>query len=383
MTPRPAPLVSIIIPTYNRAGLVGRAVDSALRQTFTDYEIIVVDDASTDDTRGYLHNRYQDTITYIQKKENQGLSAARNSGIAAAQGTYLAFLDDDDEWFSDKLSLQIELIRHAPAVGLVYCGAVLADDNNNFLRALTPSKKGSIFEDILCWNCITGSASAALIRKDILKQTGFFDVSLSACEDWDLWIRISQCSEVAFIDQCLVTCTVHAHNMHKDISRMEKNTFLVLEKYQAGIDTARRIEIARSQSVFFAWQYYQAGQTEEFNRMIFKALRYNSCDPIPLPEGDVSEEEHAFFTACNLYWSSPEAPLFPSAKKKSYAQHYLNFAWHYYNNNDMHNFRKCLMRFFKYSFPRIPLRLVLSLCKSFLGKNLSDIVHTARKKLWT
>ena len=112
------PLISVIIPTYNRAQTLLKALATVAQQTFADYEIIIVDDGGTDDTEDRVKDRYGERIAYIKKQQNAGLSAARNTGIREARGTYIALLDDDDEWLPEKLALQIKLIQQDATIGL-------------------------------------------------------------------------------------------------------------------------------------------------------------------------------------------------------------------------------------------------------------------------
>src|SRR4030042_7025637 len=116
------PLVSVIIPTFNREHIIAQSLESVLWQSFSDYEIIVVDDGSTDNTGEFLRKHYGDKIRYIAKSQNGGLSAARNAGIELSRGTYIAILDDDDLWLPDKLGLQVDLLEKNLGVSLVYCG---------------------------------------------------------------------------------------------------------------------------------------------------------------------------------------------------------------------------------------------------------------------
>ena len=200
--------VSVIIPTYNCARYICEAVDSVLAQTFTDLEVIVVDDGSTDDTKERL-DAYRDCIRYIHQ-ENQERSAARNTGIRNATGEYLAFLDADDLWLPHKLELQVPVFEQAPEVGLVYCWAYYIDASGqrihrrgeNVLRSFEAG--GNVFETLLFDCVITAGGSSAVIRQDCIRQVGFFDEALTHVEDWDMWLRIAARYSVAVVPQALV-----------------------------------------------------------------------------------------------------------------------------------------------------------------------------------
>jgi glycosyltransferase involved in cell wall biosynthesis len=182
------PLVSVIIPTYNRGWIVKEAIDSVLDQDFSDYELIVVDDGSDDNTREIL-GAYGTAITVLQQP-NRGVSAARNRGIAAAAGGLIAFLDSDDLWLPGKLKTQVKFFEEN-------ADAVVNQTQEIWIRngiRVNPKKRhhkfsGMIFERSLAL-CLV-SPSAVMIKKSLFEAVGVFDENLPACEDYDLWLRIS------------------------------------------------------------------------------------------------------------------------------------------------------------------------------------------------
>lgn len=195
------PRVSVVIPTYNRGWIVNDAVDSVLNQAFQQYELIVVDDGSTDDTKAILRE-YGDRIRVI-RQANRGVSAARNRGIRAAKAPLIAFLDSDDVWLADKLSVQVAFFDNHPA-------AAVCQTEETWIRngvRVNPGKRhrkrsGMIFEPSLAL-CLV-SPSAVMLRKDLFETIGLFDESLPACEDYDLWLRISITHPIYLIDQPLI-----------------------------------------------------------------------------------------------------------------------------------------------------------------------------------
>ncbi len=196
-----APLVSIIIPTYNRGWILKEAIDSVLSQKFQDFELIVVDDGSTDNT-GDILREYQKDIIVIRQK-NSGVSAARNKGIYRASGSLVAFLDSDDLWLPEKLSVQVAFFNANP-------DAVICQTEEIWIRngvRVNPKKRhkkpsGMIFEQSLIL-CLV-SPSAVMIRRSLFDIVGLFDESLPACEDYDLWLRISYKYPVYLIDTPLI-----------------------------------------------------------------------------------------------------------------------------------------------------------------------------------
>jgi len=198
------PKVSVIIPTYNRAHLVGRAIRSVLNQTYQDFEIIVVDDHSTDNTEEVVKSFNDPRIRYIRHEKNRGGSAARNTGIRAARGEYIAFLDDDDYWLPTKVEKQISLFEQAPAdVGMVYSGFALVNPSCSRIYGLhKPRCRGRLSaKEIFSWITTT---STMMVRKDFLIQIGGFDERLSVFEDPDLRIRLAQICRFDYIDEVQV-----------------------------------------------------------------------------------------------------------------------------------------------------------------------------------
>ncbi len=195
------PLVSVIIPTFNRAKMVGNAIASVLAQSFRDFELIVIDDGSTDDTRERLTRLPSGVRVHFQ--ENRGVSAARNKGVALATGSLLAFLDSDDLWLPEKLSRQVAFFNHHPET--LICQTEETWVRNG--RRVNPKNRhrkpsGMIFSPSLSL-CLV-SPSAVMIKRALFEEMGGFDESLPACEDYDLWLRISCRYPVFLLDEPLI-----------------------------------------------------------------------------------------------------------------------------------------------------------------------------------
>ncbi|WP_166259504.1 glycosyltransferase family 2 protein [Marinobacter salicampi] len=184
------PTVSVIIPVYNRAHLLQRTLESVIAQSYPDFEVLLVDDCSDDDPAAVVESFQDPRLHYLRQPENQGVAAARNRGLREARGQYIAFLDDDDEWFPEKLALQIELFRRSsPEVGLVYTGVeTVADDGSYTLQV--PSARGDLYRELLVRNILHGGGSNIMIRRNVIARVGFFDEHLPAIEDYDYWLRI-------------------------------------------------------------------------------------------------------------------------------------------------------------------------------------------------
>ncbi len=192
--------VSVVIPTYNRRGLLPRALNSVLSQIHPAREIIVVDDGSTDGTADMVRTKYPQVKLIVQ--ENRGVSAARNAGILCAGGEWLAFLDSDDEWLPKKLGRQLRLLDSHPEMKICHSGEIWLRQG----RKISQKKKhrkpsGWIFQECLPLCAI--SPSSALIHGEIFKSAGLFDESLPACEDYDMWLRVSIRYEVFCVEEPL------------------------------------------------------------------------------------------------------------------------------------------------------------------------------------
>jgi len=194
-------LVSVIIPTYNRAAFVVGAVESVMAQTLSDWELVVVDDGSTDGTEAILAP-YSGRLRYI-RSGHRGVSAARNLGVWETRGEWLAFLDSDDLWLPRKLERQMEALEGHPETPLCYTDEIWVRKG----RRVNPGKRhkkysGWIFERCLPL-CII-SPSSVLIRREVFSELGGFDERLPACEDYDLWLRITSRYPVIFLEERLI-----------------------------------------------------------------------------------------------------------------------------------------------------------------------------------
>jgi len=199
-------LVSVIIPTYNRAGTILKSVKSVLEQTYQNIEIIIVDDGSSDNTEDIINKLNSKKIRYVKHSKNMGAGAARNTGIKAARGKYISFQDSDDEWLPEKLEKQIEVIAGLPIeFGVVYCGILKIGCNKNIYM---PSFKnitlmdGDIYQ-ILLDEIMIGTVMI-LARRECFEAAGIFDETLKTLEDWELCLRIAGKYKFKFIKDVLV-----------------------------------------------------------------------------------------------------------------------------------------------------------------------------------
>jgi glycosyltransferase involved in cell wall biosynthesis len=227
-----SPLVSVVLPTYNRAHLLRRAIQSILSQTYQNFEVIVVDDCSRDNTEEVVKRFCDERIRYVRNKERKGAPFSRNVGIKVARGEYVAFQDSDDEWLPKKLEKQVDVFKNSPKeVGAVYTsfwwigeGRKVRVPQSNYRRS------GEDIHGILLeTNFIT--TSAAMVKKECFEKAGLFDETLPRLQDWDLWIRISIYYRFKHIDEPLVIRYLQPDSISRNIDAHIQAQKLILEKY--------------------------------------------------------------------------------------------------------------------------------------------------------
>lgn len=235
------PLVSVIIPSYNRAKFLGRAIDSVLAQTFQNFELIVVDDGSSDQTPE-VFEEYQNRLQALSIPHS-GVSAARNRGIEEAGGEFIALLDSDDSWLPEKLAVQIDFFTRNPSARICQTGETWYRRGkrvNSGKRHQKPS--GDIFYPSLKL-CLV-SPSTVMIRRDLFDEVGLFDESLPACEDYDLWLRVSARFPVYLVDQALTIKTGgHADQLSRTVKSLDRYRIKSLLKLlRSGVLSAGQAE---------------------------------------------------------------------------------------------------------------------------------------------
>jgi len=238
------PTVSVVIPTYNRWPMLGAAVDSVLAQSYREFELIVVDDGSTDETATELA-KLGSRLRYVYQ-DRGGVSAARNTGVRQSRGRLIAFLDSDDLWQPDKLKIQAHFMQSLPEAQICQTDEIWIRRGvrvNPRIKHRKPS--GDIFEESLAL-CLV-SPSAVMLTRELFDRSGGFDESLPVCEDYDLWLRIARYYPVPLIDQLLVIKHGgHADQLSHSMWGMDQYRVLALQKLlRSGIAGDRRAMIFR------------------------------------------------------------------------------------------------------------------------------------------
>lgn len=256
--------VSIIIPTYNRANYIGQTIKSALSQTYSDYEIIVVDDGSTDNTKEVIA-QYNGKVRYFYQ-ENKGPTVARNLGINKSSGEYIAFLDDDDMWLPEKLEKQVRVLDADPRIGFVCCASYVIDDKNNEMliwkrnKELTKATFENLYERNFVYNL------TVLIREGCIKEVGGLDETLLVSADYDLWLRVAKKHEFYYIDEPLTKYRLHENNLSKNYNVRLRNHIKILKKVEITKDISylkQRIRLAKA--------YYEFAKLYVSRQSFYKA----------------------------------------------------------------------------------------------------------------
>lgn len=268
--------IDVIIPTYNAAKYVEMTLQSVVNQTFKPHQIIIVDDKSQDNTVAVVQ-KFQETSTIpiklILQEINQGVSKARNRALLEATSEYVAFVDADDLWHESKLEMQMRVFEASEFkdVGVVYNQYEQIDEqgvltNKYFKLDLNFDVKGKIFSKLLPANIITGSASAVIVKKEYLDKVGYFDEDLANCEDWDLWLRLSEVCSYDYVPMPLSLIRRHGNNSQNNKEKMFRHQIKFYKKWL--------VKLPREQ-IPKLWSHALAGMVigELPDRSLLKILR--------------------------------------------------------------------------------------------------------------
>ena len=242
-------LVSIIIPTYNRAHTLVRALDSVRSQTFGDWELIVVDDGSDDGTADLVADYQEPRFRYF-RQPNQGVSSARNLGIRASRALWISFLDSDDYWTNGKLQAQLEALESQPEYSIVYTNEIWIRRGVRVNpRKVHQKYSGWIYR--YCLPLCIISPSSILLKRELFRRRGLFDTRLPVCEDYEMWLRLSACHPILYLPQHLIVKT-GGHTDQLSRSRWGLDRFRIqalIQTCQSGLLTPQQLLWTRRQIV--------------------------------------------------------------------------------------------------------------------------------------
>ena len=227
------PIVSVILPIHNRAASLSRAMESVLNQGYTDLELIIVDDGSTDDCRSVVARNDDPRIRLLRHESNRGAAAARNTGIRAAKGDWIAFQDSDDVWAADKLEKQLQLaLSDKQSAHVIYCGMQRAGQGADGYvpRRTLEQREGDVLRTLLAGNFV--GTPSLLVRRDTLERVGLFDERLPRFQDWELAIRLAQVAEFRLADEPLVFVHEAAGNISSSGPAFLEALEILLKKHE-------------------------------------------------------------------------------------------------------------------------------------------------------
>jgi len=266
------PLVSVIIPTFNRSRFFKEAIDSALAQTYSHIEIIVIDDGSTDNTKEIVKS-FGKKVRYVYQNHSE-LPATRNKGLGLAKGKYVAFLDDDDVWFSQKIEKEVAYLESHPNLGFIFSAAHIVDENGQKIESRALENTTPLtFKNLYNWNMII-SPSVTLIRKECFDHVGMFDEDLIQSCDYDMWLRIAQEYKFDYLEAYLTNYRMHSKSLSKDLDRRATFHKMIFLKADIGRNKTwrqTRIRIARSY-YFIAEQHYHNKDSMKAFRKFIEAI---------------------------------------------------------------------------------------------------------------
>lgn len=271
-------LVSVIIPNYNYAHYLRETLDSVFGQTYPHTEVIVVDDGSSDGSRAILEGLSGRLVPVFQK--NAGVAAARNNGVAASSGEYVAFLDADDAWLPCKIEKQVARFKQDPDLGLVHVGVEEVDAEMNPLVRRLEGVEGHVGATLLMLKRegVLGGGSGAMLPRSVFDDVGGVDERLSTSADWDLFYRVSEKYEVGFVPEILLKYRVHNSNMHANVGALEHDMKIAFAKAFASpaaeIAAVRRTAYGSLHQIL-AGSYYHARNYPAFVANSIKSLYFN------------------------------------------------------------------------------------------------------------
>lgn len=274
--------VSVIIPTYNSKKFLCAAIDSVLSQSYDNYEIVVVDDGSTDNTQ-QLMNEYigNNKIRYIRQR-NRGVSAARNLGATKSDGIYLCFLDSDDLFLKDNLRQKAKILDEDADICLVHADVQMISEEGNVLNEFNRGLSGyGLYKELLLWQrCVVPAPSSVMIRRDVFNKAGGWDENLSTAADQDLFIRISVMGKIERIPTVLTYYRIVAGSMSKKAIVFEKDHLMVYRKAKnAGLFDNTQLE----RNAFAQLYLLIAAYWWHYNKSFVKTLKYLSLAMLKNP----------------------------------------------------------------------------------------------------
>lgn len=298
------PLISVVIPTYNRADFVGEAIDSVLAQTWPHFELLLVDDGSTDDTQAVLAKYERDPRVRLFRQENQGQSVARNNALKEAKGDFIAFLDSDNRWLPHRLARGMEMLEAHPEVDIVYANNITIDESGKKSPSAAVMRRhsGWITRELWQDNCVT--MNTTLVRRHCFDEMGGMDTTCKRADDYELWLRLSTRYRFMHIPEQVAEYRVMADQISSDKRARFQANEEILKNFQKRYPNALTPrEFREGWAAFFMRKAYylaRTGNRREAAATASKAMGY-------LPRS-----KHTWYTLARTLWSGAKTK--PSAR---------------------------------------------------------------------
>jgi glycosyltransferase involved in cell wall biosynthesis len=268
------PKVTVVIPAYNAMRYLPETMETALAQTFIDFEVLVVNDGSTDHTAEWV-SQVTDPRVRIVSQENKGLAGARNTGIAHAKGEYIAYLDADDLWEPTKLEKQVRCLDENPEVGLVYTWTALADqDGKSTGRVISSHAEGNVWQELIEFNMVC-CGSTPLIRRSCFDVVGLFSPDVSPSDDWDMWLRIANKFSFGVVKEPLIRYRQHPSNSSKNFQLMLDTSRTLIERTFASAPTESLYLRNRSYGSIYLYLGWRAIENMDYKQALH--FRQQAC----------------------------------------------------------------------------------------------------------
>ena len=273
------PKVSVVVPAYNALAFLPQALESALAQTFTDFEIFVVDDGSSDQTSSWLSKLNDPRVRYLSQT-NSGQSGARNTGIVNTSGKYVAFLDADDLWAPDKLEKQIAYLDANPDTGLIHTSIeLISHDGQRLDKSIVAHGQGNLWREFISYNpyFLILCGSTPVVRRICFKTAGMFDPTLRTHEDWEMWIRIAQQYPFATLREPLVLYRQHDASVSRNHAAMGSAANAIIEKVYKAVPARDQHLKGRAYaraSLFAAWRALDGQHYDQAAQLYREALSH-------------------------------------------------------------------------------------------------------------
>lgn len=280
-------LISVVIPTYNRDRTIERTIESVLKQTYKNYEIIIVDDNSNDNTESIIKKYLEkySFITYIKHDFNKGGAEARNTGVENSTGEIISFLDSDDEWLEEKLEKDIETINKENA-DMVYCDMISIDVETGNQSIGNRESYDDIYYQLLKRN-VVGGTSIITVKKSVFQAVGGFKKELPSCQDWEFYLNIAKGYKIVKINKPLIKYYIHANSISGNINNAIEGHKYMLEKVKLLIDNDRRYynkrnEIISEHYITIAMIYRRFRKFDDIKKNYIKAWMNNKFNIVAI-----------------------------------------------------------------------------------------------------